>query len=349
MPAVAPAPVTTNDFSRMSKIQKLAVLLVVIGDEAAGQILKSLSDDEVESICGEMTKLGLISRELQQEVLKEFSEVAMEAGTSLCGGVHFAKSALERARGAFKASYILSRVSPSSSPVASTDQIVDLEPSQLFNLIRHEQPQAIALILSFLTPEKSARVLRLLPVETRGQVVERIATLAPTSAEVVERVVSVLHLRLGAKQTSAPVNRSGGVKVAATLLNSLDKSTSKALLHDIDQRNPELGNSIREKMFTFEDLATLNLATLQRIVREIEMRTLAMALINSNENVKSAMMGAVSRRAAETVNEEMASLSAVSNREIEAARLSVIEVVRRLEAEEEIKLGEDTGGANDAP
>jgi flagellar motor switch protein FliG len=170
-------------------------------------------------------------------------------------------------------------------------------------------------------------------------VVERLATLAPTPIEIVEKVVEVLNRKLGTKHTRA-LNQTGGLKSAANLLNSLDKGFSKSLLINIEERNPELGQAIRQKMFTFEDVANLDVPMLQRVLREVDMRDLAIALKTASDALKTALLGAISKRAAETVQEEMGFMGPLKLRDIETAQLRIIEIVRKVEAEDEAAAGE---------
>jgi flagellar motor switch protein FliG len=157
----------------------------------------------------------------------------------------------------------------------------------------------------------------------------------------------VLNVKLGIKHTRA-LNQTGGVKAAAHLLNSIEKNASKALLIAIEERNPELGHAIRQKMFTFEDVAGLEAAALQKILREVDMRDLAIALKTASEQLKTALLACISRRAAETVAEEMSFMGSLKLRDIEAAQSRIIEVVRRLESEGEIELGETKGSGHAA-
>jgi flagellar motor switch protein FliG len=327
-----------TDISKMTKVQKLAALLVILGPDSAAKILKNLDEHELESVSSELSKISLISQELQHEILKEFSPVAVEAGTSILGGLEYTQIVLEKSLGLYKSSDIISRVAPTRTPVAAMQQIADMEARQLFNLVKLEQPQTIALICSYLTPEKTAQVLFMMRPEQREQVVERLATLAPTPVEVVEKVVEVLSQKTGNKQTRA-LNQTGGVKCAANVLNALEKNISKTLLISLEERNPELGQAIRQKMFTFEDLSTLDLHSLQKILREVDMRDLAVALKTASDKLKAALLGSISKRAAETVAEEMSFMGPLKLRDIEAAQLRIIEVVRRLESEGELDLG----------
>ncbi|HXG49114.1 MAG TPA: flagellar motor switch protein FliG [Methylomirabilota bacterium] len=340
MPA-APETAQPLDITKMTKVQKLAALLIIVGPDAAAQVLKHLDEHELDAVTTEMAKITMISQSLQEEILKEFTEVAIDASTSILGGIPYTQSALEKSVGLFRATNIIGRVAPTRTPVAAMQQIVDMEPRQICNLLKGEQPQTVALVMSYLGPEKSAQLLALLRPEMREQVIERLATLAPIPIEVVERVVEVLNAKVGTKRTRA-LNQTGGVKMAAELLNALDKNISKSLLVSLEERNPDLGAGIRQKMFTFEDLAGLDPTALQKVLREIDMRDLAVSLKTASEKVKVALLSCISKRAAETVNEEMSFMGPLKLKDIEAAQQRIIEVVRRLESEGEIEL--DGGG-----
>ncbi|MBI5386388.1 MAG: flagellar motor switch protein FliG [Verrucomicrobia bacterium] len=329
-----------SEVRALTKIQKLAGLLVMLGPESAAQILRNLEPHEIEIITAEMAQFGIISQELQGELLGEFSDVAVEASTAISGGAELARSTLEKAVGAYRAGDIMNKIAPAkraSTPVMQ--DIADMDPRHIFNLLRQEQPQTVAFVLSFLAPDKASQVLALLPAKQADQVLERLATLAPTPVEVMEKVLEVLKSKLGVKQ-SRPLNQSGGVTTAADLLNAMDKTVSRTLLLAVEDRNPDLGGAIRQKMFTFEDLTSLDVPTLQRILRETDTHDLAVSLKKASDKLKSLLLSCISRRAAETVQEEIAFLGVVKAREIEAAQQRIIAVVRQLEADGELDLAE---------
>lgn len=336
MPAQAD-PILPADIAKMTKVQKLAALLIMLGHESAAQVMKHLDEHELEAVCTEMSKLSSIPQDLQVSILREFSDVAVEASTALLGGVPYTQASLEKSVGMFRASAILSRVAPVRAPVPAMQQIVEMEARQIFNILKSEQPQTTALILSYLPVEKGSEVIGLLKPELRDQVVERLATLAPTPIEVVEKVAGMLSAKAGGK-TPRALNQTGGVKTAAELLNAIDKGVSKVLLAALEERNPDLGQAIRRKMFTFEDVAMLDKASLQKVLREVDMRDLAIALKTASDKLKIAFLSCLSKRAAETVNEEIAFMGAIKLREIEASQQRIIDVVRQLESEGEIEL-----------
>lgn len=321
----------------LNKTQKLAALLVMLGAESAAAILKQFQPREIESVSREMARFNLISRDQQQEILQEFSEVAIAASTSVSAGVEVTRNTLERVLGTFKAGDLLDRVAPGRVTGGAMHTISEMDPRHIFNLIRDEQVQAITFVISHLTPEKGAQVMSLLRPEQRDLVVERLATLVPTPAEVADRIMAVFNAKLGVKHTRA-LTQTGGITTAADMLNAMDKATSRTVLEGLEARNADLYQAIRKKMFTFEDLLRLDPSAVQRIMREIEMRDLTFSLKKASEPLKKLLLSNISRRAAEAVQEELAFLGNIKHRDIEAAQFRIIDVVRKLEAEGEIEV-----------
>lgn len=323
----------------MTKTQKLAALLTILGTDAAAQVLKGLDDENLEAVVLELGRMKTVTPEAQTEVLSEFADLALDAGTTLSAGFDFAKTALERALGQPKAASIMNRVAPEIEASPVSRRIGNLEPRQICNLIKHEQAQTIALILSYLPADQASQILSMLETEKREETVERLANLGPTSAEVIHRVIAVLEKKVGELHASA-LRKTGGLKSAAEVLNALDKKSSESLLSNIEKRRPDLGQAIRRKMFTFEDLAKLEASELRKVLREVDTRDLAMALKPANDEVRAVFFGCISKRAAESLNEEISFLTSLKPRDAEAARDRIIDVVRRLEAEGEIELGQ---------
>jgi flagellar motor switch protein FliG len=223
--------------------------------------------------------------------------------------------------------------------VAAMQQIIEMDPRALYNVLRHEQLQTMALVVSYLPPEKASQFLGLVRPEQREQVVERLATLSPTSLEVVESVAESLHARLAGNPTRA-LSHTGGLKVAADLLNALPKNVSDSILTALREHNAELGDAVLKKMLVFEELQRLETKTLQKILQEVDFRTLAIALKEAPAGVKNKMLSSISRRAADNVREEISFLGSTKRSQIEAAQMEIIETVRRLESDGTIDLEE---------
>lgn len=329
------------DNLNLNASQKLAAFLVIMGEDAAAEIVKNFDDNERELVCAEMANLPLLDSSQQGEVLQEFTEMAVEARSGISGSVDFTRSVLEKSVGLFKAAEIIGRVGTARTSVASMQQIIDLDSTSITNLLKEEDAQTIALVLSYLSAAKGSEVLMGLPERQREIVVEKLATLESTPIEVVETLGDVLSSKVG-ERVSRALNQTGGEKSAAAVLNAMSKDDRKKLLDNIDERQPDLVRSIRMKMFTFDDLQTLDVKTMQKIMREVDAGQLAIALKAATTTLRDAMLGALSKRAAENVNDEIEGLpDNLSMRAIESAQNGIIDVVRQLETEGEISLESD--------
>ncbi len=321
----------------MTATQKLAALMILLGEDTAAAMLKSFDDNERELVCAEMANLPMLDQEKQGIVLQEFTEMAISASSGVTGSVEYTRKVLEKSVGLFKAAEIIGRVGTARTSVSTMQQIIDLDAVAICNLIKDEEPQAIALIVSYLSASKGSEVLINLPESVRELVIEKLATLASTPIEVVETLGEVLSSKVG-ERVSRALNQTGGEKSAAAVLNAMGKEQRADILNNIDERNPDLVRSIRMKMFTFDDLGTLDAKTLQTIMREVDAGKLAVALSAATETLQQAMLGDLSKRAAETVADEIENMGKVSLREIEASQNSIIDIVRQLESDGEISL-----------
>ena len=329
------------DSLNLNASQKLAAFLVIMGEDAAAEIVKNFDDNERELVCAEMANLPLLDSQQQGEVLQEFTEMAVEARSGISGSVDFTRSVLEKSVGLFKAAEIIGRVGTARTSVASMQQIIDLDSTSITNLLKEEDAQTIALVLSYLSAAKGSEVLMGLPERQREIVVEKLATLESTPIEVVETLGDVLSSKVG-ERISRALNQTGGEKSAAAVLNAMSKEDRKKLLDNIDERQPDLVRSIRMKMFTFDDLQSLDVKTMQKIMREVDAGQLAIALKAATTTLRDAMLGALSKRAAENVYEEIEGLpDNLSMRAIESSQNGIIDVVRQLETEGEISLESD--------
>jgi len=323
---------------KLTRVQKLAAVMILLGEDAAGIILKTFDKNEREQVCAEMANLPMLDVDEQQKILGEFTERAVASISSLEGSEDYTKRVLERAVGMFEAEEIIGRVSMSRTSVTAMQQIIDMDPLGICNLIKEEQAQTISLVLSYLPPAKAGDVLLRLPESVRENVVERLAKLAPTPIEVVETVGRTLSKRIGDKITRS-LNQTGGYQSAASLLKNMTKDSRDEILNNMDERIPDLVREIKSKMFTFDDLAELDNRVLQKAMTQVDADRLPLALIASTDRVRDALLGAMSKRAAETVREEMENLGKVKLADINAAQETVVSVIREMEDSGELEIG----------
>ncbi|MEO6006200.1 MAG: flagellar motor switch protein FliG [Opitutus sp.] len=328
------------DFAKASRQQKLAIFLVVIGPDAAANVLKQFDEPEIELLCREMSNISIVSESVQRQALEEFASVVAQSHNSALGGLAYAQRTLEIAKGDYKAASIIGRVGPVGTSIEVIKEISEMEGRQIFNLIKNEQPQTISFVLSYLDGTKSAEVFGLLGPELREEVIERLGTIESTSLELVGKIARSLGKHFDTKVRPA-FHRSGGVRAVADLLNQLEKDMSKNLLARLEERNAQLGAAIRKKLFSFEDLSRLQPADLQRVLREVDSSSLAISMKSASESLREKFYAAISKRAAESLREEIEMLGPVRLKDVEIAQDAIIQVVRRLEEEGQITLESD--------
>lgn len=324
----------------LTRVQKLAALLVMLGPDSAAAVLKGFEPHDVAAISAAMVSLPVIDQHTQREILREFSEVAVIASTGVRGGADVAQQTLEKALGAAQARQFLSQAAARPADDSAMGELAEKEPRQLLTALKGEHPQTYAVVLSYLDQKKASAILNGLPEETRALVVERLATLGPVPQAVVEALAGLLLKRIGVTTPTAFV-QIGGIRPAVSVLKVLPKDASKALLGFIDQNNPELCQTLRNQLFTFADIAKLAVGDLQKILREVDSRSLATALKGADETTKKKLLAGMSKRAAEALEEEIGFLGKVKQKDIEVAQLAVIDIVRRLEGEGQIEIPEE--------
>lgn len=325
-----------------SKKQRLAGLLVVLGRDLAAQVLNVFDEREVEEVSTEMARIDFVVPDVQKALLKEFTVIAVEAVASAAGGPQFAKEVLERSVGTYKANELINRIAPHKTRAVDTSILRDIMPRQLINLLRKEQIQTWALVLSYLEPNRCAEVLSLLNADFRTDIVERIATMEPTSTEVVEQVFEHMKRRI-AQRNNQSVSSSGGARILAEVINSLEDNVSKQILTGLEERNPELAKSITKLLFVFEDIGDLDKQTIARVLREVDYHQLAVALKTASDRLRSGVLAALSKRASESLQDEIQYMPPVRLSDVEEAQEKIIDVVRQLEASGEITVNK--GGA----
>jgi flagellar motor switch protein FliG len=334
----------TAEYESMSKTQKLAAFFIIVGPDLAPELMKQLRDPEIEAVAREMALMDVVDFRLQEKILDEFCGLIGEGMSSALGGMSFAQRALEAARGPQAASSILLRALPASNSIDAVRELSQMDTRQIFNIIKNEQPQTVAFIMSYLDARQVSQIIPLFSPEVREEIVERLGTMDSISSELINKVLKSLgkHLSSGPQQYS--MHRRGGAQAAAQLLKSLDKELGKTLLSRIEERNTELGEAIRKRLFSFDDIAFLSQRDVQRLLRDVETQDLAVALKSAGEPVRRAFFGAMSKRAAESLKEEMEIQGPVRNKDVEAAQERIIAQIMQLSEAGEIDIStEDTG------
>ena len=328
----------TIDYETMSKTQRLAAFFIIVGPELAPELMKQLRDPEIEDVAREMASMNVVDFKLQEKIMDEFCGLIGEGMNASLGGMSFVQKALEAARGTQAASDILLKALPASNSIDAVRELSQMDTRQIFNLIKNEQPQTVAFILSYLESKQVSQIVPLFSPQDREEIVERLGSMDSISSELIGKVLKSLGKHLSSGTQKYSLHRRGGAEAAAQLLNSLDKELSKTLLSRIEEKNAELGGAIRKKLFRFEDISRLSQSDVQRLLRDVETQDLAMALKNAPDPVKRTIANAMSKRAAATLKEEIDLLSSARSKEVEKAQDRIIAQIMQLSEGDEINI-----------
>ncbi|MBP1930787.1 flagellar motor switch protein FliG [Ammoniphilus resinae] len=325
----------------MTGKQKAAMLLIALGPEVSAQVFKHLREDEVEKLTLELARVRRVSPEDKEIVMEEFHQMALANDYISQGGLLYAREVLEKALGKQKAADVIGRLT-STLHLRPFDFARKADPSQILNFIQNENSQMIALVLSYLDPDKASLILSSLPAERQTDVARRIALMDQTSPEVITQVERVLEQKLSSTVTD-DYTSTGGVESIVKILNGVDRGTEKTILDTLEIQDAELAEEIKKRMFVFEDIVGLDNRSIQRVIRDVENQDLQLALKASSEDVKAAIFRNMSNRMAETFREEMEYMGPVRLRDVEEAQGRIVATIRRLEENGEIIISRSGG------
>ncbi|HOB74206.1 MAG TPA: flagellar motor switch protein FliG [Phycisphaerae bacterium] len=317
-------------------LTKAAVLLLAVGPELAGVILKQMDRETVEDLTRELASLGPVPAEIRNKILEEFYNIALAKQYAAEGGLAYARSVLEKAMPKEDASRIMQQIEHQvhQQPFSFLQKA---ETHNLLTFMQDEHPQTIALILAHLPSSKGSEILAGLPPAKQIEVVTRVANMEQTNPEVIREVEQGLAQRL-AGIVSQRFQKVGGVEAVAQMLNLTDRSTERGILEALGTEDPELVEQIRRLMFVFEDILLVNDKGIQAVLKEIDHDELALALKTASPEMKEKIFSNMSERAAQLIQEEMEYMGPVRLSDVEAAQQRIVDVVRRLEDAGEIVL-----------
>jgi flagellar motor switch protein FliG len=329
--------------ANLSGARKAAVLLMAVGEDLAKEILRTLPEADVERLTEEFADLRGITPELSAAILEEFGDLLESQGFVMHGGFDYASRLLAEAFGKQRADDLMTQVRRAQEAEhGNLAKLQRTDPQQLGKLLDAEHPQTIALVLAHLDPRRASLVLSNLSEEHKVISIQRLAAMRQFSPEMAQKVAHILHRRLETVGDGGRKSYSG-FKAVADLMNRLNAEESKRILEVIEEGQPELALSIRNLMFTFEDLVTVPPATIREIVSGVDKKQLAMALRGADEELRAAIFKAMSSRAVEMLKEDMEVLGPVRSREVAQAQQEILNLARRLEAEGKVILKLETG------
>lgn len=326
-----PRPLTIE---KMTTRQKAALLLMSLDVKTATGIMKGLSQQEIERITIEITSLKGVHSTVVDQVVEEFHQLITAQEFMIQGGVEHAQKLLEQSIGLIKATEIMEKIK-AVTHVKGFGMLKEADPAALVNFLQKEHPQTIALILSNLSQELAAQALMEMPENIRNDVVFRMATLGKVSPALLAEMEDVLE-QITQSEISQGVSSIGGTKAVATILNRFNTTTSKLVMEHIEEKEPQLASEIKRLMFLFEDIIFIDDRGIQRLLREVDKKDLALSLKVTDDKLKEKIYANMSERAQELLKEELMYMGPVRLKEVEAAQQRIVEIVKALEESGEI-------------
>ncbi|HTV63989.1 MAG TPA: flagellar motor switch protein FliG [Bryocella sp.] len=327
----------------LNGIRKAAVLLVLLGEEAAAPVYRRLTQGQLQRLTQEIRELSSVKPETASEVLEEYQRLSLTQEYLARGGETYARSLLVKAFGTDGAAALLEQVGQAQVLTANQmDALQKASPKELARFLEGEQPQTIAIILAYLDAGAASALLMQLPEALRVAAVKRLAMLRNFSPDVAQKVSVVLHKRL---QSLGEQNRRifPGFKSAADIMNRLEPTTMKSVLESIEADDAPMAANIRNLMFTYEDLLTVDENGVRELVGRVDKKALTLALKGSSDEMRNHLAKAMSARAWEMLKEDMEVMGPVRSREVKKAKEEVVATARQLEEEGKIALKAETG------
>ena len=324
-------------------VKKVASLLIALGTEAAAKLLSRLPSDAIDRVALEVMRTPVLDPEVRTSILEETYAGLLADGGVLSGGENYASELFVEAFGEGRAREMLERVTMAQR-VVPFEFLLGGDPVQVAELLSNEHPQTIALVLAHLPPRLAAMVLVGFEVDLQVDVARRIALTEQTTPEALSVVEEGLRRRISSVRSETPV--VGGARPLAHVLNQVDRSTEKKILGALSEIDSDLAEEVKRFMFVFEDVIMIDDRSMQRVIRELDQKDMALALRSATGPVREKFFANMSQRAAETLREEMALTSQVRVKHVEEAQGRIVNAIRTLEDNDEIVISR--GGGDDA-
>jgi flagellar motor switch protein FliG len=331
-------------YKGLNPAQKTAFLLITLGQRWATEVMRFLKEDEVKQISYWINQMHYVPQEINEKIVKEFyGKLVNKASLGSSGGKDYLFDILNSIMGDEKAIELIDDLGQSEE--SDVFRVLrKIEPSQLAAYLIQEQPQTIALMLSYLQPKRAASIIRELPDEMKAEVMFQMAKLQGTDPEVIETMDNALRASLGAVADGKQMEIVGGVKVVAEILNNLDQVSNKLIMSEINDRDLDLAVEIKELLFVFDDVATLDDKSVQLVLKEVPQEDLIIALKGASAAVKEIIFRNMSKRGAEGIQDELAFMGPIKGSTITEVHKKIVNIIRKLEEEGKVyiqKGGED--------
>ncbi len=310
-------------------LRKAAVLMVLIGEDSSAEVLKYLTEEEAQELTKSIYLLGNVPPTEAERVLEEFHQMSIAQKFIAQGGVEYARKVLVKTYGMETARKLLDQVTRSLGPI-NFDILAKADPQQLAKFIEPEHPQTIALILAHLPAHKAAAIITQFNPDLRAEVAIRMANIEQISQDIISKITVILRQKLEAVGDFSRESY-GGVRAVAELFNRMDWLSGKGILEKIEEKDPNLAVNIRNLMFVFDDIMSLDDQAIKELMKEVDKKDLATALKGCSEQLRQRFYKNMSERAVGLLKEDMEYMGAIKVKDVETAQQNIIETIRRLD------------------
>lgn len=323
--------------------QKVAVLLMVLGEDVSSSLLKNMSPAEIRQVGVHMTEIKSVKKEVYEELLQEFNASFYTEGDINMSGDAYFKDLVTHSLTGPDGELMLASVQKEKERVPFKS-LQEVDPRIVANTITSEHPQTIALILSHLAQPQASKVLALIPEALQLEVIGRIANLETVPEDLIFEVDEALQEGFASMGGEGRQLILGGVEVAAGILNSCDRRTGDRILEELEGQDSDLAEEIRKLMFVFEDLVMLDDKSVRELLKEVNNDDLLLALKTTSDEIRQKIFKNLSQRASQMLEEDLAAMGPVRLSDVEAAQQNVLAAAKKLEQEGKIVLSSGEGG-----
>ena len=328
---------------KLTGAQRAATVIIALGVERASALYKHMEPDDVEQLTLEVAKMGFLGSEQTEEILYEFYQLCRTNRAVTEGGLEYARTVLEKAYGPQTADELLGKVTKSLQN-RNFSFMEKADDKSLYSALQNERPQTIALVLSYVEPDKAAGVISQLDEKRQIQVVESMAKIESVSPVAVKIIEAEMRKKFSNIVTNANV-KVGGIDYVADVMNNIDRASEKNIFDGLSAYDQELADEIRKRMFVFEDIITMDDRSVQRFVRDCDPRDLVLALKTANEEVSKKLLSNMSTRMAQNIRDDLEITTNVKLKDVEDAQQRIVDIIRDLEEKNEIIIAK--GGKDD--
>ncbi len=319
------------EFSKLTGSEKAAILLLCLGEAATAKVFDQLSDSEVRMITRSMMSIDFVPADVAKQIFSAYNKAQQEFTGIFVRGNEFTKKAISSAANQQRFKALMEQVT-SGTESRPLETIAMMEPRMVASILEVEHPQTLALILSTQKADHTGKILSYFSEELKSDVMHRIAKLEKVSPDVISEIETALQREIGVVVTKEQ-QQVGGIDKVVEILTRMEKGVDRNILIRMEEIDPDLAETIRRKMFTFEDLVGVDDGALQKILKEVNTDTLTMALKTASEELKTKIFNNISKRAAEMIEEDLEVMGPTRLSDVEAMQLTIIKTALRLEDE----------------